>query len=517
MMEGSTSSTTSSTDRRRSFVLAAAVLAVVYGCFILKETITIDWMFSSSSETATVGAKGRGRGGGGGVDKVEYKTTSKTTLLPSLPPECSFLSKDRIIRLRQMGRFIRIEKTSTTAAINSTTTISSSSPSSSFRPRYDHLSCFVMKARYNCAYSKKPRGDGDSATDYKLVLVENNTDYNNNINNINDGNFCDLRAIVDGWNGPKGIIQQNRHDQSTTTYAASTTASSTSTTIANIVFHGNSYLRQLLEAFVCGWRHDITNILVQRGVGILSDSKYAGLISYDQVGLDPITNLSYIQQHGCRGATKRGENWTISSYYNPADNEEMTGVQQQQQNVQVPSNMDPDCHDDLAMVEFHNSIRFYFVFRPHRYKNLSSIYEHHFMKPSPLLRPEDIDVMVFNDEMELKYPKNMLEQLGRNKQFKDNDNNNNNNKKRNKKRTSKTTTTNGQWNVTKNSPRNIIWPSILTFIQLQKDGEPKRWFGANNPWITRPPDGHPCMPGVPDDEANLLLFALKYQLQINDE
>ena len=36
-----------------------------------------------------------------------------------------------------------------------------------------------------------------------------------------------------------------------------------------------------------------------------------------------------------------------------------------------------------------------------------------------------------------------------------------------------------------------------------------RWFGADNPWITEAPDHmHGCMPGPPDDEANLLLFLL---------
>ena len=35
-----------------------------------------------------------------------------------------------------------------------------------------------------------------------------------------------------------------------------------------------------------------------------------------------------------------------------------------------------------------------------------------------------------------------------------------------------------------------------------------RWFGADNPWITWPPDrNHGCMPGMPDDdEVNILLW-----------
>jgi hypothetical protein len=37
------------------------------------------------------------------------------------------------------------------------------------------------------------------------------------------------------------------------------------------------------------------------------------------------------------------------------------------------------------------------------------------------------------------------------------------------------------------------------------------YFGADNPWITHPPDNHPCMPGIPDDEANILLWLLLLQ------
>ena len=34
-----------------------------------------------------------------------------------------------------------------------------------------------------------------------------------------------------------------------------------------------------------------------------------------------------------------------------------------------------------------------------------------------------------------------------------------------------------------------------------------RYFGADNPWIFDPPDReHPCMPGMPDDKVNFLLW-----------
>lgn len=37
---------------------------------------------------------------------------------------------------------------------------------------------------------------------------------------------------------------------------------------------------------------------------------------------------------------------------------------------------------------------------------------------------------------------------------------------------------------------------ILNKVQERYIGQ---YFGANNHWITNPPDIHPCMPGIPDD------------------
>jgi hypothetical protein len=31
-------------------------------------------------------------------------------------------------------------------------------------------------------------------------------------------------------------------------------------------------------------------------------------------------------------------------------------------------------------------------------------------------------------------------------------------------------------------------------------------FDADSPWITNPPDNHPCLPDVPDDEVHLILI-----------
>ena len=53
---------------------------------------------------------------------------------------------------------------------------------------------------------------------------------------------------------------------------------------------------------------------------------------------------------------------------------------------------------------------------------------------------------------------------------------------------------------------------LKPFLESRQRRDAKRWFGANNPWITSPPDGHPCMPGVPDDEAAIILFLVIFEL-----
>jgi len=60
-----------------------------------------------------------------------------------------------------------------------------------------------------------------------------------------------------------------------------------------------------------------------------------------------------------------------------------------------------------------------------------------------------------------------------------------------------------------------IWevPNI-SFNKKMQVRDAGRWFGADNKWIWDPPDMHPCMPGVPDDEANFILYWLMSELMV---
>jgi hypothetical protein len=138
--------------------------------------------------------------------------------------------------------------------------------------------------------------------------------------------------------------------------------------------------------------------------------------------------------------------------------------------VRLPNKLFPfGTSDDLAMVEFGNSIQFYYMFRPYVLSNLTGVFEKSFG-----LDPADVNMLLFNDDQE----KVVARHADLMRIFE----------------------STGVWQA------RSIWP-YSSFKRIQKRAI-GRWFGADNPWITRVPDSHACLPGPPDDEVNLLLFLL---------
>jgi hypothetical protein len=129
-------------------------------------------------------------------------------------------------------------------------------------------------------------------------------------------------------------------------------------------------------------------------------------------------------------------------------------------NVSLPPTIS-DCNDNIGMVEFGGAIRFYYLFHSPLYENkaLVHIYRNIFGIP----RNSELDVFVWNTD-------------GRKKPVE-----------------------------RPNRKINFEMLGALKGIQQRDLG---LYFGENNPWVYDPPGYHPCMPGVPDDEVNLLLFWL---------
>jgi hypothetical protein len=296
-------------------------------------------------------------------------------------------------------------------------------------PRYDHITCNVMKPRYNCAAEqeaasrasssrlsrnssttkRKNKPIGSAASDYKFQWRQNVEDP-----------WCDLETLIDFVQGPSSIISQR-----------------------SVLLQGNSYLRQIWEAMVCGFRSQVTNLtLLSHGPDMsLKSMAHRGgkLFQKQEMG------KFLINQQSIPGCHDDPSPVPLSRYYG--------------NHVTVPPNVD-HCSDDMAMVEFGNGLRVFYLFHPSRYESdaFTDIY-------SKLDVPESLDVMAWISDSE---------QFMRNR------------------------TANVAWSLDNLLP-------TLKRAQLASIGYV---FGADNPWITNPPDEHPCLPGIPDDEANILLYLL---------
>eukprot|EP00542_Grammatophora_oceanica_P001791 CAMPEP_0194063460 /NCGR_PEP_ID=MMETSP0009_2-20130614/80370_1 /TAXON_ID=210454 /ORGANISM="Grammatophora oceanica, Strain CCMP 410" /LENGTH=179 /DNA_ID=CAMNT_0038715577 /DNA_START=199 /DNA_END=738 /DNA_ORIENTATION=- len=128
-------------------------------------------------------------------------------------------------------------------------------------------------------------------------------------------------------------------------------------------------------------------------------------------------------------------------------------------NVTMPTSID-NCNDDVASIVFDDNIEFIYVFRPNLFENQTELLNF------AGVDPDRVHTVVVSKRTELQ--DEVLQMLRR--------------------------------------PRYQYW-DLHPFRQMQQR-DLHRWFGADNPGMVEKPDGHGCMPGVPDDEANLLLYSL---------
>lgn len=161
--------------------------------------------------------------------------------------------------------------------------------------------------------------------------------------------------------------------------------------------------------------------------------------------------LEELQNLGCHG----GDSTQILRYYRA--------------NTTAPRSWG-GCTDDPASVEFGHSIRFYYIFRPHYMSDetVPFAYRQIGLTQNPFNEAEfeSVEVVVVND-----------------KGMKD-------------------------VRIIKEGVR-LKWDSLVDSLYASQQKDLGRKFGADNPFVWNPPDKlHACMPGLTEDEANLLLFGL---------
>lgn len=385
---------------------------------------------------------------------------------------------------------------------------------SSSEPRYDHRSCFLMRPRYNCArnFQNATTNDTFVASDFALILngttrqlTSNDSGSRNNNYDVTSTSVCDLQKFVHDAGGPAGVgrrmLQNYQKPTKTDPLIARATESAETknsidsnreTSPVEVLLVGTSRFRQIFEALVCGFSDQVTNLKLQLGGPAFNvNHKY---MNAEKIG--PLVGLDFVKNGSCYEPEAQA---SYSEFF-------------RDDGTIVPKNHDR-CNDNIAMVEFdfantvnHNSssndggeaaaggsskIRFYYVFRPWAWTNVTPALEalgieNRHKLDFVLWEPKDV-----NDEASWQYDSSMdLESLYQSMFDIRN-----------------ITTTTSDSITAKATTLNIEQHDaheLYKRIQLRDIG---RYFGADNPWIINPPDEeHPCMPGMPDDKVNFLLW-----------
>ena len=388
---------------------------------------------------------------------------------------------------------------------------------SSSGPRYDHRSCFLMRPRYNCARNFQLTKTNVTfvASDFALILdngvsaiqrsaVDHPASRNNNYHDVTTSSVCDLQKFVRDAGGPAGIGRRMLQNYRTRTIIKSAESVQTRKSIEpnreespiEVLLVGTSRFRQIFEALVCGFSDQVTNLKLQLGGPVFNiHHKY---MNADEIG--PLVGLDFVKNGSCYDPEAQA---SYSEFF-------------RDDGTIVPNNHDR-CNDNIAMVEFdfanteahrqgngsgssndnqeataeNSKIRFYYVFRPWAWTNVTPALEalgieNRHKMDFVLWEPKDV-----NDEASWQYESSLdLESLYQS-MF--------------DIRNISTATTNSDSNTatTLNIEQHDAH-ELYKSIQLRDIG---RYFGADNPWIIDPPDDeHPCMPGMPDDKVNFLLW-----------
>ena len=299
--------------------------------------------------------------------------------------------------------------------------------------RYNHF-CPWMRPRYNCARSSTMYGE--DAADWKLVLQAN-------IPNITS-TTCNLWEFINDLGGPSGVGQKMIQDA---TNPHSTQARQDKRAV-NVLVLGNSFMRQMLQALKCGWSHDITLSLMQKGASYNSDiasikaTKGKIYISLNQTG--DMERMPLMWEQPCKVEKQ-------PQYYR-------SGVE-----VPLQCSFQSLYDDRISLVEFGKTIRFHFIYYPNRFRldDLETI-----MKDKLLLTKSKVDMLIYNQALYIDLFKKLVPEQ--------------------------------------------VWFRKSEFrlggLKRLQNKELGKWFGADNPWIYQAPDMHSCMPGPVDDLVNMFLY-----------
>jgi hypothetical protein len=390
-------------------------------------------------------------------------------------------------------------------------------------PRYDHRSCFLMRPRYNCARNNQNATTNNTsvATDFAMVLetpmkttTKTKTSTVSNHSNdtkdfdLSSSTVCDLQKFVHDAGGPAGVGRRMLQNYQKTKDIATTTTDDavndaviddhdepTEEPIIEVLLVGTSRFRQIFEALVCGFSDQMTDLRLQLGGPVFN--KDHKLMNAEEIG--PLVDHEFFKKGSCYLPEAQAD---YSEFF-------------RKDGTVVPNNHER-CNDNIGMVEFSSSsggggaktngttssggrIRFYNVFRPWAWTNVSPALE-----ALGIEKKHKLDFVLWEPRDEADDPSWQYSSSSNLKSLYESIFD-----------IQTTTITTSSSSGSENNPTaaNDVSASnieqhdaheLYKEIQVRDTG---RYFGADNPWITTPPDEeHPCMPGMPDDKVNFLLW-----------
>ena len=286
------------------------------------------------------------------------------------------------------------------------------------RGYYNSTTGWLMKARYNC------QGDERSPPATAWVHLpdrEGNRTWNH---------------IVQEFGGHRHVAE-----------AAMMHTSECGQQRTHILILGNSYMRQVFEAVANRFRKYVTaGVLNARsppmGMEQLKQSKHVNLGDFEFINLPVNGSMT----PGCHGSD-------VAKFYKQDPPPSLQG-----------------CQDNVAWVEFNQTLRIYYIFRP--WAITGGV---HGILQRFGTSIHAIDVLVCNDNCGMTDPQVRNDLM----------------------RSCRGNTGGKQF---------IDFGSVRANLQAQLQRDANRTYGATNGIADN--DGHPCMPGLPDDEVDILFAAI---------
>lgn len=227
-------------------------------------------------------------------------------------------------------------------------------------------------------------------------------------------------------------------------------------TSGEVALFGSSFQRQIFEAIACKYQDQLTKAIV------LKDPPSVSLTAIEEREGKPFSSAEFGEPVAlpldrrpiprCSGTAAN-----FSSFFHP--------------DVKLTTpHFTKECSDDLAVMEYNQKLKIFYNFHPERLESFVDSF-----KKMIGLNVSTLTYMGVNSQT-----------VGAFRPY---------------------------LSIMKKGAQFVRYDGMVATLRKIQRRDAKRFFGANNPFVTRVPDIHSCMPGPADDEASLFLFSLIFGIR----